>query len=126
VILQLNVSCFRAPGDSSRTSSDTPTLDDFYGLFQVPPTQQCSRPSREFSLVRALVGAGIKLLMDFLLQPPTYYYLELTYVKMQADGSLVLKELYPAYVTLLAAFYWWCILLSRIIVCPLLQLGPDY
>jgi len=39
---------------------------------------------------------------------------ELTYVETEADGSIVLKELYPVYVDLLTVFFCGAILLSWI------------
>jgi len=53
-------------------------------------------------------GAGVEILMVFLLQSPSYYRLEHTYVEEEEDGSLALMELHPTYVDLLMAFYWWC------------------
>jgi len=53
-------------------------------------------------------GAGIELLNDFLLYPPSYYQEELTYVETAADGSTVLNKHHPTYFHLLTALYWWC------------------
>ena len=59
--------------------------------------------------IKALIkGVGIDLLTDFLLQPPSYYKDELTYVEKREDGSTALMALHPTYVALLMALYQWC------------------
>jgi len=70
-------------------------------------------------------GAAINLLIDFLLQPPSYYEDELTYVEVREDGSTALMVLHPTYVALLTALYWWCHSFIEGNHIPPLHLGMD-
>jgi len=89
-------------------SSTTPSLDNFYGLFQSHLLVGVLGLLEDYPPLRALMeGAGIYLLINFLLQPPSYYEDELTYIDRE-DGSTTLMVLHPTYVALLTVFYWWC------------------
>jgi len=92
-----------------KMTSSSPSLEDYYELFQSHLLLDVLGLSGDSPLVRAIKeGVGIDLLNDFLLQPPTFYKDELTYVETAMDGSTVLMALHPTYVDLLTAFYWWC------------------
>jgi len=90
-------------------TSSNPLLEDYYELFQSHLLGSVLGLLWDSPTVRALMeGAGVELLNDFLLHPSSYYWSELTYVEMEEDGSVALKELHPIYLHLLMAFYWWC------------------
>ncbi len=90
-------------------ASSSPSLEDYYELFQSHLLGDVLGLPGSSPPVRALIsGAGIELLNDFLLQPPTYYQSELTYIEVDPDGSITRKGLHATYVDLLMAFYWWC------------------
>jgi len=90
-------------------SSPTDSLNNFYGLFKSLLQVDVLTLPQDSPPIRALMeGAGIDLLIDFLLQPPSYYKDELTYIEVREDGSTILMALHPTYVSLLMAFYLWC------------------
>jgi len=87
-------------------ATSSPSLEDYYGLFQSHLLGDVLGLPGSSPPVRALVsGARVELLNDFLLQPPTYYQSELTYVEVEVDGSISCKALHATYVDLLMAFY---------------------
>ena len=90
-------------------SSPTPLLEDSYALFKSHLLFEVLGLPGDSPPVKALIeGVGIDLLTDFLLQPPSCYGGELTYVEELEDGTTVLMAPHPTYVHLLTAFYWWC------------------
>jgi len=102
---RLIVTCFQ----TYEMDSPTPSVDDFHILFKSHLLVGVLALPEDSPPIKALMeGAGIDLLIDFLLQPPSYYEDELTYVEDREDGSTVLMALHPTYVALLMAFYWWC------------------
>jgi len=71
-------------------ASSSPLVEDYYELFQSHLLSDVLGLPGSSPPVRALIsGAGIELLNDFLLQPPTYYQSELTYIEVDPDGSTV-------------------------------------
>jgi len=90
-------------------SSPTSSLEDSYDLFKSHLLFGVLGLPGDSPPVKALIeGVNIDLLTDFLLQPPSYYRSELTYVEELEDGSTVLMALHPTYVALLTALYLWC------------------
>jgi len=90
-------------------STPTDSTNDFYGLFKSHLLFGVLGLPGDSPPMKALIeGAGIDLLTDFLLQPPSCYGEELTYIEELEDGSTVLMAPHPTYVHLLTAFYWWC------------------
>ncbi len=70
-------------------ASSSPLLEDYYELFQSHLLGDVLGLPGSSPPVRALIsGARVKLLNNFLLQPPTYYQSELTYVEVDPDGSI--------------------------------------
>ncbi len=75
-------------------TSSSPLLEDYYELFQSHLLLDVLGLSGDSPLVRAIKeGVGIDLLNDFLLQPPTFYKDELTYVETAMDGVLLVVPL---------------------------------
>jgi len=83
-----------------------PSSDNFYCLFQSHLlVDVLGLPAASPSLKALVDCIGIRLLNDLLLQPPTAYKAELTYVEVREDGSVAL---HPMYINLLMVLYWWC------------------
>jgi len=90
-------------------SSPTNSHNDYYGLFKFHLLVDVLALPEDSPPMRALLeGAGINLLTNFLLQPPSYYEAKLTYDEVREDGSVTLMAIHPTYVALLMALYLWC------------------
>ncbi len=87
-------------------SSPTHLLEDSYALFKSHLLLEVLGLPGDSPPMKALIkGVGIDLLNDFLLQPPSCYQSELTYIEECQDGSTILMAPHPTYVRLLTAFY---------------------
>jgi len=109
-----------------KMSSPTNSINSFYGLFKSHLLGVLALPEDSPPIRALMEGAGINLLINFLLQPPSYCKDELTYIEVREDGSTILMALHPTYVSLLKAFYWWCHSYIEGSNNPLLHLSMDY